>query len=239
MGLRLEDRMTFYFKHSKHIALRKTNTAIHTLLILFLMGSIFLLSCTPPVPTTRPAAVAATETFNNTETVNLAGTSLTFVAQADAQVNEANPGRNTGSSNFLQVDGANDPEVESFIRFTVTGLTGTIQTARLRLYDTTNASKNGPAVYATAASWSESKINWNSRPARTGEALDNQESISRNSWIEYDVTTAVTGNGAFSFVLAADSNDAATFSSREGPQPPELVITLADVPTATVEAATA
>jgi acid phosphatase type 7 len=230
--------MTSYFRRSKHAASRKKNTAIHTLFILFLMESIFLQSCMPPGPATRPAALPATETFESTEAVNLAATSLAFVAQADAQVNEANPGRNTGISTFLQVDGGNDPEVESFIRFTVTGLTSAIQTAHLRVYDTTNASANGPAIYATGVSWTESAINWNNRPARMGNELDNQESIGRNSWVEYDVTTAVTGNGGFSFVLAADSNDAATFSSREGPQAPELVITLADGPTATVDAAT-
>jgi len=182
--------------------------------------------------------LAATETFNNTETVNLAATSLTFIAAADAQVNEASPDKNAGNSTFLQVDSASGAEVESLIRFTVTGISGAIQNAQLRVYDTTNASDDGPAIYATDASWTESEINWNHRPARMSDELDNQESVSTNSWVEYDVTTAVTANGTFSFVLAADSNDAATFSSREGTHPPELVITLADGPTATVDAAT-
>jgi len=164
---------------------------------------------------------------------------LTFLAEADAQVNEANPGENTGTSKFLQVDGNSDAAIESFVRFAVTGISGAIQSARLRLYNTSNASENGPAVYAANPAWTEAEITWNQRPERTSEELANQGSISKESWVEYDVTKAVTGNGTFSFVLAADSSDAATFSSRQGSQPPELVITLADGPTPTVEAVTA
>ena len=44
--------------------------------------------------------------------------------------------------------------------------------------------------------------------------------------MEYNVTAAVTGNGTYTFVLAADSSDAIRFSSREGSRSPELVVTL-------------
>jgi hypothetical protein len=43
----------------------------------------------------------------------------------------------------------------------------------------------------------------------------------------------VTGNGTFSFVLATDSNNAVVFSSREGAQPPELVIMFGEAATPT------
>lgn len=151
--------------------------------------------------------------------------SLTFIAEADAQVNESNPATNYGNSTYIQVDGASDPDVEGFIRFTVAGISGTVQSATLRIYDTTNGSTNGPAVYGTGTSWTETGITWNNRPARTSGVLDNKGSISTNTWVEYNVTAFVTGNGTFSFVLAADSNDAATFSSRQGSQPPQLVVT--------------
>jgi hypothetical protein len=126
---------------------------------------------------------------------------LTFIAEADAQVNEEDPDKNTGTSTFLQVDGGSEPGVESFIRFTVTGISGQILTARLRVYDTTNASENGPAVYATDPSWTEDEITWNTRPSRTSEELDNQSNISKDTWVEYDVSAAVTGNRTFSLAL--------------------------------------
>ena len=163
--------------------------------------------------------------FMKTVPVQALSTSFTFIAEADAQVNEPNPTTNYGNSSYIQVDGASDPDEEGFIRFTVAGVSGTVQSAKLRIYDTTNGSANGPEVYGTGTSWTETGITWNNRPARTTGVLDNVGSVSTSTWVEYDVTTTVTGNGTFSFVLAADSTDAATFSSRQGSQPPQLVLT--------------
>lgn len=222
--------MTFRNKNSKHENLRRGKRAFRTVIILFLIFILASLTCTPAGTTPKNATTTAA--------AGLAATLLLFSADADAQVNESNPTDNYGNSTFLQVDGASDPDVESFIRFTVMGLSGGVQNARLRVYDTTNASTNGPAVYATETSWTETGITWQTRPARLSEALDNKGSISTNTWVEYDVTAWVKGNGAVSFVLAADSNDAATFSSRQGSQPPQLIITPADGPTVTPETTT-
>lgn len=221
---------------------------MRALLILLLTLAISPVACTPIIMPAVPVSGTATEPLNTSVvTVNSEVASpLTFIAEADAQVNEEEPDRNAGTSIFLQVDGSSGPGVESFIRFTITGIAGPIQNAQLRVYDTTNASEDGPAVYATGTSWAETQITWNNRPARVSQELDNQDSISTDSWVEYDVTAAVTGNGTFSFVLAADSSDAATFSSRQGSQPPELMIIeaggsapTADVATATVSSPSA
>jgi hypothetical protein len=231
--------MTFRFKRSGQVNVGKTGVGLHVIFILFLLISISPLACSPQPVSTEPATATVTEVANTATASELPSTALTFEAEADAQVNKANPGENAGSSTFLQVDGENDAEVESFIRFSVTGISGTIQTVRLRLYATTNASDNGPAVYATDPAWMEDQITWNSRPPRAGKELDNKDGISTDSWVEFDVTAAVTGNGMFSFVLAADSADAATFSSRQGTQPPELVIAVEGGLTPTADAATA
>src|SRR5690349_12954149 len=151
---------------------------------------------------------------------------LTFTAEADARVHENSPNSNYGTANYLLADGANNPDIESFLRFTVNGVTGSVQNAKLRVYITNNNSSNGPAAYAANNSWTETGITWNNRPARTSGALDNKGATSRSSWVEYNVTAAVTGNGTYTFVLAADSSDAIRFSSREGSRSPELVVTL-------------
>jgi len=203
-------------------------------------------------PTTEASATAtatttmtATETATSTETGTPTNTqtpgsnaSLTFAPEADARVNQSNPGNNYGSATTLQVDDTSDPDLESFIRFTVAGVSGPIQNARIRLYATTNGTRNGPAIYATNPTWNERDITWNARPARTSGALDNKDAINPNSWVEYDVTSAITGDGTYSFVLAGDSNDAVAFSSRQGIQPPQLVVTfsgsLTPTPTSTI-----
>jgi hypothetical protein len=63
--------------------------------------------------------------------------------------------------------------------------------------------------------------------------VDNKGSIGTNTWVEYDVTSLVRGDGNVSFVLAADSTDGVIFSSRQGSQVPQLVITFVSDVTAT------
>jgi hypothetical protein len=75
------------------------------------------------------------------------GSTLTLVAVADAHVEELHPTTNNGASDYLQVENANNRNTESYVRFTVSGVAGTVQSARLRVYVTTNSSSNGPAVY--------------------------------------------------------------------------------------------
>src|SRR5215212_3643217 len=132
---------------------------------------------------------------------------LTFISIADAQVEERNPGTNAGTSSELNVSGANNRSLDSYLRFTVNGVSGVIQDARLRVFSTNDDTRDGPAVYGTNNSWSETGITWNNRPARTGSGLDNKGSISTNTWVEYNVTSLITGNGTFNFVLGGDSND--------------------------------
>ena len=192
-------------------------------------GALTLLLTLSMLPTERSLSAAQGSQAQTTST-------LTFIPEADAYVKQAYPNNNYGTASSLQVNGASNPDMESFIRFTVAGASGTVQSARLRVYATTNGTKNGPAIYATGTAWTETGITWNKRPARTSGVVDNLGNISTSSWAEYNVTSLVTGNGTFSFVLVADSSDGVRFSSREGSRPPQLVVTLsseANTPVAT------
>jgi hypothetical protein len=70
-------------------------------------------------------------------------------------------------------------------------------------------------------------VTWNDRPARTGAAADNKDRLNAGTWVEYNVTPLVTGNGIFSFAFVEDSDSSVVFSSREGDQPPQLIVTFA------------
>ena len=181
-----------------------------------------------------PASAVSTP-FNPIHGSELQATStLTFTSVADALVDESSPTTNAGTVNYLDVTSSNNRGLESYLRFTVTGISGAVQSARLRVYCTTDATRNGPAAYSTGNTWTETGITWNNRPARTSGATDNKGSISKNTWVEYDVTSLLAANGTYSFVLAGDSNDDVRFSSREGSNPPQLVITFtSSAPTAT------
>jgi hypothetical protein len=181
-----------------------------------------------PTPTNTPSPAPPP---SNTPTPTPLPT--TVLAEADSHVREASATSNFGTSTQLIVDGGTDPARDAYLRFTISGLTGSIQTAKLRLFNT-DGSVNGPAVYTTSSNWSETGITWNNRPARTSGAIDDKGALTVNTWVEYNVTSLITGNGTYSFVLATDSTDGVTFSSRESTSPPELVLTLdASLPTNT------
>jgi len=166
---------------------------------------------------------------SNTVTVIVQASSIVvFAAAADARVVEAKPGSNFGNSSSLRTDGGSDPDVESYLRFDVSVVSGSIQHAVLRVF-AYNATIDGPAVYETGNGWVETGITWNTRPARTTGGIDDEGQIVAGTWVEYDVTSLVSGNGTFSFVLATSSRDSVDFYSRNSnqtPLQPQLAVTV-------------
>ncbi|MDQ3871216.1 MAG: DNRLRE domain-containing protein, partial [Chloroflexota bacterium] len=165
---------------------------------------------------------------NQPQLVVVSAPSTTTVApDADARVQEANGTSNYGLSGYLAADGGADPDVEGYLRFNVSGITGTVLSAKLRLY-AYNGSANGPALYASGTTWSETEITWNNRPSRTSGVIEDKGAVAANSWVEYDVTRLVTGNGTYSFNLATTSPDAVLAYSRQHSDAnlrPRLVLT--------------
>ena len=91
-------------------------------------------------------------------------TTLTFSPLADARVDEATPETNFGTSIRLQAT-ASLPRRESYLRFNLSGISGPVLSAKLRLSATTDGTKDGPALFRAGDSWSESGLTW-AEPAR-------------------------------------------------------------------------
>jgi hypothetical protein len=148
-----------------------------------------------------------------------------FSPVADARVEGPSPDTNFGSSSTLKVDGS--PQYATFLRFELSGLSGTVQSAKLRLY-ATDATANGPAVYTTGSSWQESTITFNTKPA-TQTLLSTASAVTANAWVEWDVTSAVQGNGTVNLALSPTGTDGTVFYSRNASSTslrPQLVVTL-------------
>ncbi|MGH2979230.1 MAG: DUF7594 domain-containing protein [Solirubrobacterales bacterium] len=155
---------------------------------------------------------------------------LTFSPAADAYVEEANPTTNLGPATFLRTDAGGNPDVDSYLRFQLTGIQGKITSAKLRLFATSNTI-DGPAVMPTSNSWTETGITWANKPAATGGPLADTASIANVTWVEWDVTPAVTAPGELSFLLHQAVSDGVNFHSRESTSTtrrPELVVTVAN-----------
>jgi hypothetical protein len=140
--------------------------------------------------------------------------SFSFTANADAQVAAASPSTNYGKTKTMGV--GTTPQVEGYVRFDVRNVTETVRTARLRLFVASGGGTvDGPAVYTAGSTWNEPKVNWTSRPARTGAAVSDAGALTAGTWAEFDVTSAVRGNGTVTFALVGSSSDAAVFATRE------------------------
>ncbi|MGH7455049.1 MAG: DUF7594 domain-containing protein, partial [bacterium] len=157
---------------------------------------------------------------------------ITLNPSEDAQVKSSNPTTKYGAENTFRLR-AGDPTYNSYLKFQVTQLTGSVQSAKLRLY-VTDDSPDGGSVYLvsnsylnTSTPWDEENLTWNNAPAINGAPLLGAIGVaSKNTWVELDVTAAITGNGIYSFGLKSASTTTVMYSSKEGANPPKLVITM-------------
>jgi hypothetical protein len=119
---------------------------------------------------------------------------------------------------------------ETYLRFTLSGITGTVQAAKLRIHTANDGTSNGPALFGASNTWTESGLTWASRPSRGAGLIANTGPIGARTWVEYDVLPLVSGSGEATFVLVGESTDAANFFSRESSEitkRPQLVVTFA------------
>ncbi|HEY7035040.1 MAG TPA: DNRLRE domain-containing protein [Thermomicrobiales bacterium] len=151
----------------------------------------------------------------------------TFVAEADARVDNRHPTSHYGTSTQLISRDGGSLDIDSYLRFTVTGVSGAVSKATLRVYLPSGSgygTADGPAYYTAGNNWSETTINWNNRPPRSTTPRDDKGAIAVKTWVEYDVTPLVAADGTYTFVLSSSSADGVVFSSREGANPPQLVV---------------
>jgi hypothetical protein len=168
--------------------------------------------------------------------IHPAGTALaasaTFTPAADTWVNSSFPGANYGADTRLEVD--QSPVKEIYLRFDVSGVGGTITSAKLRVYCVDrSAGSGGTVARMTDVAWDESTVTYASRPAMSGPVIGTLGPVSQGTWYEIDVTSVVTGNGTFGFGLTSSATDGADYAAREDPSfAPQLVITTGTQPPA-------
>lgn len=168
------------------------------------------------VPTATP-----TNTPTATPTVAVSGTTI-FNPAADSYVDSSNPTVNYGTSMQIRTDGS--PVVNSYLRFNVQGLTGTVTGATLRIYANSGLASGYDLPGVADNSWTETGLTWNNAPA-IGATLGSSGAITAGTWTVVDVTAYVTANGTYSFAITDPSITALSLASRESANPPQLVIT--------------
>ena len=178
----------------------------------------------PPTPTNTPVPPTPTVTPTASPTPGPGTGSVTLNPVADAFTIASRPNGNLGGAATLRIDAS--PETNSYLRFDVQGVTGTVTQATLRIYTQSTSGVGYSAHEVADNSWGEFTINGNNAPA-LGSVLNSSGAITANNFVDIDVTGYVTGNGLLSFGLSTAETSLIQVSSREGSNPPELVVQFA------------
>ncbi len=141
---------------------------------------------------------------------------------ADSYIDTSQPTANFGTSTQIRIDGS--PVVNSYLKFNVTGISGTVTSATLRVFANSGQTTGYTAYSVADTTWGETTINASNAPV-FGTALGSSGKITAGTWTSADVTGAIPGNGTFSIGLSTTNSTAVSLSSREGANPPQLVVT--------------
>jgi hypothetical protein len=160
---------------------------------------------------------------------------VVLAPSADAHVQSGGPSSNYGSADHLRAK-SDSTTYRAYLRFEVPSFVTDVRRATLRLR-VTDASPSGGSVHpvsnayaGTSTPWTETGLAWSNAPAVTAAALATAGSAATGAWIELDVTGAVAGPGALPLAIQSSSDDSVRYASREGADPPQLVLELEPAP---------
>jgi hypothetical protein len=163
-----------------------------------------------------PAAVVTTPAPSGPTTV-------AFVAVEDTYTEAQTGTTNYGTATNVFAD--TSPARRGYLKFVANGITGTVQTAVIRLW-VTDSTSNAPQIATITSAWAETTLTWDTQPA-PGPMAGDLGSVATNTFIEYPVTTVINGDGTYSFVLVPQSSNSLGVASREATaiNRPQLIVT--------------
>jgi len=155
-------------------------------------------------------------------TTDASGQDLEFGPSDDSYVRSSSPTYNFGSASDLKVRSGGSV-YNGYVKFTVSGAEGTVTSAKLKLYCLEGTSNF--SVWACTGSWAEGTITWNNDDLSWGgSSLDSKSGMSVNTWYEFDVIDAVSGNGTYTFGLKSTDTSARDWATKESAYDPVLLV---------------
>ncbi|MCW3842512.1 DNRLRE domain-containing protein [Micromonospora yasonensis] len=145
-----------------------------------------------------------------------------FAAVADTYVKASSPTSSYGSTPVVRVDG--DPVTNAYLKFTVTGQTGTVLRARLKILVAAGSSSGFVVRPVADSTWSETSTNWNNAPALGSTEIAASGRTTSGTWVTLDITSLVSGNGTVTIGLTSSGASSSSYASRESGTPPLLLL---------------
>lgn len=144
---------------------------------------------------------------SNTVSVATLRTPQVFVVTDDTYTASGSPNSNYGSAALIEVDSgdASLGDMTGFLKFSVSGLEGTVVQTILRIYcDNLGSPVEIAPVNGTA--WDENTLTYNNQPT-VGTSITQFAAV-QDTWNEIDVTSHIDGDGTFALaIVATGSND--------------------------------
>lgn len=187
-------------------------------------GHTYAQAGTYDVTLTVTDAAGATDTRTVPAAVTATTARTTFSPVADAYVNPNKATRNYGGSDILRVGGSGANGYTSYLTFNLPPMTA-VTDARLRIW-VSGASANGGTVHMVTDVWTESTITSRNAPP-LGAQVASVGPVAVGRWVEVPLPpgTFAQSGGTYSFGIMSTSADDASYSSREGTNPSQLVLT--------------
>jgi len=140
------------------------------------------------------------------------------VVEADASVSAATTTTNYGKSTVLEVDAS--PLNRAFLRVRVNGVGDRhVAAARLRLVvgkGSSASSDSGGRLHAiTSCGWNELSMTWKTQPAIDGPLLGQAGPVLLSQAVDFDLTSAIGGDGVHCFALDTPSLNNVEYNSKE------------------------
>lgn len=191
----------------------------------------------PPPPPSEHSGTHDATANGTTGSTGFVGAPVKVVTNADAHVRDDQLDVNFGTATELLVDGG-APVTRAFLRFDLSTQSGTIAGAVLRLFCSTNSSGGTAGISTTDNTWTETGVTWNNKPAPITAVGTTPAPNVTGTWFEttiseVDIQSAV--GGVLNFIITANSTGGALYSSREGTNPPELVLQFASPASSTTD----
>jgi len=177
-------------------------------------------------PTRKPTTMP---TSRVTSITNKPGTYV-YMPSDDASILELHPTDNYGREQALMID-RDSGTLDSLLRFDLSSIDTTlISSAVLRLYCTDSSSMGGTFQMTTSSNWNEQSVIWRNAPDGYGIPLHTLGPVQQSDWYEIDITNTVLSMSSddLSLRIHSESTNRAAYSSKEGPEPPQLVLTIGE-----------
>jgi len=195
---------------------------------------------TPTAPTsTKASTTASTTTATKASGSSDSSTTTTFTVEVtdDATISKIDPDKNFGVDSSLMVKGlSSGPNaVDSIMKFTIPPSGGVSSaSAVLRVFSLVDSDSGGIFHLApdpSLSDWWEGSVTWNTAPDWEDRII-NIGAVAKDQWYTVDISEAITSlNGAggqLTIRIRSRDLSTASYSSRQGAHPPEILMSYAE-----------